>query len=198
MATRPRIIVVDRPGDAADLARELPGRDAVHVPDLVAALQAVQDRTVEGVYFDTHDPALRSRADRRRVREYFRDNLMNLLEPDGRFWGLFTPWHPDDLNAHLKINPAYSHFRRAVGDDLQPVWPEKWPSEHLAERRAEIGSLSFARAYRLTCIPGGADPDRLGALLDPRSSSPLRGEGWGEGRLRAGDPVGGPGGVVQE
>jgi hypothetical protein len=23
----------------------------------------------------------------------------------GRFWGLFTPWHPDDLNARLKRNP---------------------------------------------------------------------------------------------
>src|SRR5712671_237770 len=99
--------------------------------------------------------ALRSKADRVRVRDYFKENLMNLLEPDGRFWGLFTPWHPDDLNAHLKQNSAYALFRRAVGDDLQPVWPEKWPSERLAERRAEIGSLSFARAYRLTCIPDG-------------------------------------------
>src|SRR5262249_49812595 len=42
------------------------------------------------------------------------ENLMNLLEPDGGFWGLFTPWHKDDLNSDLKTNPAYALFRRAV------------------------------------------------------------------------------------
>ncbi len=37
--------------------------------------------------------AIRSRAERDRVSDYFTNNLMNLLEPDGRFWGLCTPWH---------------------------------------------------------------------------------------------------------
>src|SRR5438132_2638223 len=77
--------------------------------------------------------ALRSRADRDRVKAFFHENLMNLLEPDGRFWGLFTPWHKDDLNSDLKQNPAYALFRRPVGDDLEPVWPEKWPTERLEE-----------------------------------------------------------------
>ncbi len=97
--------------------------------------------------------SLRSRADRERVKSYFHENLMNLLEPNGRFWGLFTPWHIDDLNSNLKRNPAYALFRRAVGDNLEPVWAEKWNSERLEERRREIGTLSFARAYRLVCVP---------------------------------------------
>lgn len=104
--------------------------------------------------------ALRSRGERERVKTYFHENLMNLLEPEGRFWGLFTPWHTDDLNAVLKKNPAYALFRRAVGDDLQPVWPEKWPTERLAERREAIGALAFARAYRLVCVPEGDVPIR--------------------------------------
>src|SRR5262245_26223685 len=58
--------------------------------------------------------SLRGRADRERVKTFFHENLMNLLEPDGRFWGLFTPWHKDDLNSDLKTNPAYTLFRRAV------------------------------------------------------------------------------------
>src|SRR4051812_22682260 len=41
--------------------------------------------------------SLASRAERDRVKDHFRNNLMNLLEPDGRFWGLCTPWHRDDL-----------------------------------------------------------------------------------------------------
>jgi phage terminase large subunit-like protein len=100
--------------------------------------------------------ALRSRADRQRVKDYFHENLLNQLEPDGRFWGLCTPWHPDDLNATLKQNPAFALFRRPVGDDLEPVWPEKWPRERLEERRQEIGSTAFARAYRLACVPAEA------------------------------------------
>ncbi len=99
--------------------------------------------------------ALRSRADRDRVADYFANNLMNLLEPDGRFWGLFTPWHPDDLNARLKANPAYALFRRAVGPDLEPVWPERWPAERLAERLAEVGAAAFARGYRLVPVDEG-------------------------------------------
>ncbi|QDU18284.1 hypothetical protein [Urbifossiella limnaea] len=99
--------------------------------------------------------ALTSRAERDRAAAFFHDNLLNLLEPDGRFWGLCTPWHPDDLNARLKRNPAFALFRRAVGEDLQPVWPAKWPRAKLAERRAEIGTASFARGYRLLPVADG-------------------------------------------
>jgi predicted phage terminase large subunit-like protein len=97
--------------------------------------------------------SLRSRAERERVKLHFRENLLNLLEPDGRFWGLFTPWHIDDLNSELKRQASFAHFRRAVGDDLEPVWPEKWSRELLRQRREEIGAVSFARAYRLVCVP---------------------------------------------
>jgi predicted phage terminase large subunit-like protein len=104
--------------------------------------------------------ALRSRADRERVKVAFHENLVNQLEPDGRLWCLFTPWHRDDLNAVLKQNPAFALFRRPVGDDLEPVWPERWPRERLEERRAEVGSLAFARAYRLACVADEEVPIR--------------------------------------
>ena len=102
--------------------------------------------------------ALHSRAERDRVADSFTNNLMNLLEPDGRFWGLYTPWHPDDLNARLKKGGAYPLFRRAIGSDFEPVWPEKWPPERLRVRKEEIGSASFARGYRLVPI---ADEETL-------------------------------------
>jgi phage terminase large subunit-like protein len=93
--------------------------------------------------------SLRSKAERARTADYFTNNLLNLLEPEGRCWGLSTPWHPDDLNARLKKNGAFAVFRRAVGPDFEPVWPEKWPPEKLRARQAEIGSASFSRGYRL-------------------------------------------------
>lgn len=66
-----------------------------------------------------------------------------------------TPWHRDDLNARLKATGGYPLFRRAIGPNLEPVWPEKWPAERLAERRAEIGTASFARGYRLVPVAEG-------------------------------------------
>jgi predicted phage terminase large subunit-like protein len=96
--------------------------------------------------------ALRSKSDRERVRTYFHENLMNLLEPDGRVWCLFTPWHRDDLNGHLRQNGEFALFRRPIGDDLAPIWPEHWPRKRLEQRRREIGEISFARAYRLVSL----------------------------------------------
>ncbi len=97
---------------------------------------------------DVH--SLASRAERDRVKSFFRDNLMNLLEPDGRCWCLFTPWHRDDLNAELKRNAAFQLFRRAIADNFAPIWEERWPRRRLRERKEEVGAASFARGYRLT------------------------------------------------
>ena len=46
--------------------------------------------------------SLHNSSERHRVGAYFENNLMNLLEPEGRFWNLVTPWHGNDLNARLK------------------------------------------------------------------------------------------------
>jgi len=96
--------------------------------------------------------SLHSETLREKTKVLYRENLVNLLEPGGRAWSLFTPWHAADLNSELTRSPVYSHFRRAVGDDLTPVWPEKWPRERLEERRAEIGESSFGRAFRLRTL----------------------------------------------
>ncbi len=96
--------------------------------------------------------SLHSKSDRERTTAYFQNNLMNLLEPDGRFWNLSTPWHPNDVNSWLKSNAAYPLYRRAVGPNDEPVWPEKWDVEALRRRKAEIGEGGYARGYRLVCI----------------------------------------------
>ncbi|MCE9561602.1 MAG: hypothetical protein K8U57_06065 [Planctomycetes bacterium] len=104
--------------------------------------------------------ALHSKADRNRTADYFTNNLMNLLEPDGRCWGLCTPWHPDDLNSRLKANAAFALFRRAIGPEFEPVWATKWPAEKLRERKTEIGSVSFARGYHLRPVAEEDTPIR--------------------------------------
>jgi predicted phage terminase large subunit-like protein len=99
-------------------------------------------------------------AERVRAVEYFENNLLNLLEPEGRCWGLFTPWHPEDMNMRLKKNPNFRIFRRAIGANLEPVWPEKWPEDKLKARREEIGAVSFTRGYRLLPVAEEETPIR--------------------------------------
>jgi predicted phage terminase large subunit-like protein len=85
---------------------------------------------------------------------------MNLLEPDGRFWGLFTPWHLDDLNARLNRARVYPLVQRAVTPELDEVWPEKWSADELQTRKGEVGTSSFARGYRLVPLDDDETPIR--------------------------------------
>ena len=104
--------------------------------------------------------SIHSRAERDRVADYFTNNLMNLLEPAGRCWVLFTPWHLDDLNARLKRNEMYALFHRAIGPELEPVWLGNWSRPRLRARKEEIGSASFARGYRLVPVSEEETPIR--------------------------------------
>lgn len=101
-----------------------------------------------------------SEAERRRAKNYFYENLVNLLEPNGRLWNLFTPWHVNDLNSELKRNPEFALFRRSIDENLTPIWPEQWPRDKLEARRREIGEISFARAFRLIPLSGAETPIR--------------------------------------
>jgi predicted phage terminase large subunit-like protein len=103
--------------------------------------------------------AVFSRAVRERVARTITDNLLNLLEPDGRVWSAYTPWHADDANARLK-QAGFPIFRAAVGPNFEPVWEAKWPAEALRRRAAEIGAASFARGFRLTPIAEDECPIR--------------------------------------
>jgi len=133
--------------------------------------------------------AIHSLSRRERVKLLFDNNLMNLLEPDGRFWGLSTPWHRDDLNARLKNQWRYELFRRTVGADLEPVWPERWTRDALAARRDQIGDSAFARGYQLVpmaeesvAIPErwlkywsvAVEPDLVIVSVDPAASTDAR------------------------
>lgn len=133
--------------------------------------------------------SLHSKAERDRAADYFANNLMNLLEPDGRCWGLCTPWHADDLNARLKKNPAFAVLRRPVGPEFEPVWGTKWPADALRERKEQVGSASFARGYQLRtlaeedapirpawvrCWDEAAEPETVVLSVDPAVSSAAR------------------------
>jgi len=156
VATRSRIIVVDGPGDPVDLTRGLGDHEAVRVGDLVAALQAVQDRAVGAVYIGTQDPELRSRADHLVQAEHILDTL-----PDGIailddrlqvLWGnaAFHHWGNGDTARPLRevlnsLNAGGNHGPFAVA------------------RSGAVGTARMASArdryveVRVTLVPGSTD-----------------------------------------
>jgi CheY-like chemotaxis protein/putative methionine-R-sulfoxide reductase with GAF domain len=157
VATRPRIIVVDGPGDPADLARGLGDHETVRVGDLGAALQAVQDTAVWAVFIGTRDPELRSRADHLVQAEH----ILNTL-PDGIAI-------LDDRLHVLWANAAFHHWGN--GDGARPLRdvlnslgagdPEHGP--FAAARSGAVGTARMASArdryveVRVTLVPGSAD-----------------------------------------
>lgn len=96
-------------------------------------------------------PALRAA-----VRGAWLNDWSLTLEPGARVWYLATPWHRDDLTHALDGNPAYRTIRHAVGADFGSLWPTKWPEDRLRELIQELGSASFARAFRCEVTDEGA------------------------------------------
>ena len=65
---------------------------------------------------------------------------MSRLAPGGRVWVLGTAWHSDDV-LHRAGSLLGWHFAKfpIQHPDGQPLWPERWPLERIAERRRELG-----------------------------------------------------------
>lgn len=82
------------------------------------------------------------------IKQAWRSDWTNLLEPGARVWYICTLWHKDDLSHDLMTNPEYRTSFYAVGDDFGALWPDKWNEESLRQRHREIGTVEFNRAFR--------------------------------------------------
>jgi predicted phage terminase large subunit-like protein len=79
------------------------------------------------------------------------DNVwLNLLTPTGRAYLLCTPWHGSDI-AHSRIAAGWPLLRFEI-KDMVPVWPERWDTESLIEKKKDIGGIPFARGFELVVI----------------------------------------------
>ena len=109
---------------------------------------------------------------RETVKRAIDSDWSNILEPTGRANWICTPWHEDDCTAHLLARGHFRVMRAAIGPNLEPVWPEKWPRERLAKRREQIGSREFDRAFRLIPLAGAwstVPPDTISYWSGPPS-----------------------------
>jgi predicted phage terminase large subunit-like protein len=104
---------------------------------------------------------------REKVNEYWDEIVVPTLNPDGRIFLVGTRYHFKDFYARILETDSYKEntfvFPAFKVDDrgrevLDPetglpisYWPERWPSEKLLERKAEItyrqGSLAWSSQY---------------------------------------------------
>lgn len=94
---------------------------------------------------------------RENVKNAWRSDWSNLLEPNAQIIYCGTPWHTADLTHELKRNPTYKILSCPIGkpgDPYAPVWEEKWPREQLKRRRLKIGQVEYDRGFRLRALSG--------------------------------------------
>jgi len=92
-------------------------------------------------------PALREQ-----IKQAWKSDWTNLLEPESRVWYICTLWSPSDLSHELMENRAYKVFRYDIDDSFGSIWPGKWSEASLRTRYEDIGSIEFNRAFRNQAI----------------------------------------------
>ena len=122
--------------------------------------------------------SVREPTTREAIKETFADTWVNLLDPPGRMVYLCTPWHSQDLSAHIMSLPGWDKMKLpAIVEDKDgnptPIWPPpgKWSLEALEDRRLSIGDAAFARQYMLHSISAEDrffNNDVLGPAMDTR------------------------------
>lgn len=143
---------------------------------------------------------------RERVWEWYTDDLFTRLEPGAAIILIQTRWHEDDLAGRILASedaaawkvvnlPALAEkgdlLLRTLGD---PLWPERFGLEALAERRRVLGTYSFTALYqqRPQPIEGGMFKREWFDIINVAPAQALRVRYWdksaseGEGDYSAG------------
>jgi predicted phage terminase large subunit-like protein len=103
-----------------------------------------------------------SEARRDTVWDWYTSTATTRLQPDGAVVLVLTRWHEDDLAGRLLAEqaqggdqwelltlPALAEEGDALGRELgAPLWPEKFPTEVLEERRAVVGTRVWNALYQ--------------------------------------------------
>ncbi|MCK5642561.1 MAG: hypothetical protein KAJ19_17265, partial [Gammaproteobacteria bacterium] len=92
-------------------------------------------------------PALREQ-----IKQAWKSDWTNLLEPNSTVWYICTLWHKDDLSHQIMANPVYKTLFYAIPEDFGSMWHDKWPAKELWLRYKEIGSVEFNRGFRNVAV----------------------------------------------
>ena len=87
---------------------------------------------------------------RAKIKEWYNEVLIPVLEPDGIMINVGTAWNLEDLLHEQLRNVNYDVRRRyqAVLPNGDTLWPERWPYDKLMELKLETGSVAFNKSYQ--------------------------------------------------
>lgn len=96
---------------------------------------------------------------RKKVLKRIRGTFIDRVARGGRILFLTNAWHPEDA-AHVLEKEGGWHCARyvSVDEDGNLAWPAKWDHKRLAEARADMGPLEFARAHLCRARDEGESP----------------------------------------
>ncbi len=87
---------------------------------------------------------------RKQVKEAVYNTWLNMLEPDGEWYMVGTPWHEDDVIWEVKNNESIAKGPIYVVDEhFRSPWPEKCTVAFLKKKLRLIKLRAYNRAYRL-------------------------------------------------
>ena len=97
-----------------------------------------------------------SETGRLKLADWFWKTLINVMNPEAQLIMIGTLLHPESLLAKiLEKPPAGWHAKRytALKEDGESIWPSKWTTRDLENRRLEIGTAAFEQEYQNNPIP---------------------------------------------
>ena len=86
---------------------------------------------------------------RAKIKQWYNEVLIPVLEPDGIMINVGTAWNLEDLLHDQLKNKNYDVRRRykALLQSGQTLWPTRWPYEKLMQLKSEVGSVAFNKSY---------------------------------------------------
>lgn len=102
------------------------------------------------------DEMVVSKEQRDKFDHWFWTSLLGTLPSTGQVIVVGTILHPESFLAELIKKPREGWEKRlysAEKDDGTALWPDEWPLEKLAQRKAEMGSYEYAQEYMNDPIP---------------------------------------------
>ena len=94
----------------------------------------------------------RTAEQREKVRQWFFEVLLPVLEPDGRLIVVGTAWNSEDLYHQLMGDDTFQirkRYQAIINEATHEVmWPARWDYDSLMLRKKTMGSLAFSQAYQ--------------------------------------------------
>jgi len=80
------------------------------------------------------------------ISDWFWNELLPRLEPEGSLIVIGTRLHPEDLYSEL-LTLGWPVLRFAALEEGESIWPERFPTAELLERKRSMGSALFQLQY---------------------------------------------------